>query len=219
MASDRRRLESWILLALCMASPRVALGASADGPPAQTAQPLAPVAEALGIPVAQKITLAGALVYARAHQPTVRAALARVQEEMANAQVPRAQDYPLVGATAQFLEGTANNTTASYLNTPFVELPRIGATPGTNPGSASFRPYASTVAAIGACSRDLRLRADRRRVRGGRRAGDGGRSTRPRRSTLDIDLNVEEAFFAVHAAEAILKASEDAYRRGRCVAP
>jgi outer membrane protein len=212
MAREPRLLKSWILLVLCLASPGLAFGAPADSPSPAVAQPLPPAAQALGIPVARKVTLAEALAYARQHQPAVRAALARIQEERANAQVPRAQYYPLVGATAQFLEGTTNNTTASYLNTPFVDLPRIGATPGTNTDSASFRPHASTIAAIGGAQEIF----DFGRIAAESAAADARVAVVGHAAevvNLDIDLNVEEAFYAVHAAEAILKASEDAYAR------
>lgn len=198
MARDPRLLKSFILLGLCMLSTGAAFGATTDGP--------------LPGPVARKIGLAAALAYARAHQPAVRAALARIQEEKANAQVPRAQYYPLVGATAQFVEGTANNTTASYLNTPFVGLPRIGATPGTTADSASFRPQASTLAAIGGAQEIF----DFGRIAAQSAAADARVAVAGHAAeavNLDIDLNVEEAFYAVHAAQAILKASEDAYAR------
>jgi outer membrane protein len=212
MAREPRRLESWILLVLCMASPKLAAGASADGPPAPSAQPLAPAAQAWGIPVARKITLAEALAYARGHQPAVRAALARIQEEEANTQISRAQYYPQVGATAQFIEGTTNNTTASYLNTPFVDLPRIGATPGTNTDSASFRPHASTIAAVGGAQEIFGFgRIAAQAAAADARVAVAGHAAET--VTLDIELNVEEAFYAVHAADAILKASEDAYAR------
>src|SRR5579884_2376654 len=148
MAREPGRLKTWMLLVLGTALPTPVLGASAEAPPTTPAQPLPPAAQALGIPVARKITLAEALAYARTHQPAVRAALARVQQEKANAEVPRAEYYPQVGVTAQLLEGTTNNTTASYLNTPFLDLPRIGGTPATTTDSATFKPHASTLAGV-----------------------------------------------------------------------
>src|SRR6478736_3463208 len=75
------------------------------------AAPTAPQSESA--PAVRRITLAEALAYARGHQPAVLASLARIRTEEANAQVPRSQYYPLLGLTAQFLEGTTNNTTAS----------------------------------------------------------------------------------------------------------
>ncbi|HLW95822.1 MAG TPA: TolC family protein, partial [Solirubrobacteraceae bacterium] len=166
----------------------------------------------LGLPQARQITLAEALTYARGHQPAVLAALARLRTEKANAEIPRAQYYPLLGLTAQFLEGTTNNTTASYLTDPFVDLPRIGGTPSTNSADASWKPYASTLAGVG-LSQEI---FDFGRIAAQTAAADARVTIAARAADtqlLDIELNVEEAFFAVHAAKSILQASEDAYQR------
>ena len=120
------------------------LGAGVAG-----ATPTVPASASLGLPQARQITLAEALAYARSHQPAVLASLARIRTESANAEVPRSQYYPVLGLTAQFLEGTTNNTTASYLTAPFVDLPRIGGTPTTNSADARWRPHASTLAGAG----------------------------------------------------------------------
>src|SRR5579862_6289459 len=55
-----------------------------------------------------------ALAYARAHQPAIQAARARIAAAQADAGVPRSQWLPQIGVTAQIFGGTANNTTASY---------------------------------------------------------------------------------------------------------
>ncbi|HVV52019.1 MAG TPA: hypothetical protein VHO06_20290, partial [Polyangia bacterium] len=47
------------------------------------------------------VTLPEALAYARAHQPAVRAALARIAAQRADAAVPRAGWYPYAGLTGQ----------------------------------------------------------------------------------------------------------------------
>jgi outer membrane protein TolC len=157
--------------------------------------------------------LADALAYARAHQPAVVAALARIREEKANAEVPRAQYYPLIGVTAQFLEGTANNTTASYLASPFVDLPRIGGTSFNPSGAtATWKPSASTLAGAGASQEIF----DFGRIAAEAAAADARVVVAAHASDterLDIELAVEEAFFAVHAAKSILQSSEDAYQR------
>jgi len=169
-------------------------------------------ARALALPAARTVTLAEALAYARDHQPAVLAALARVRSEQANAAVPRAQYLPVLGVTGQFVEGTANNTTASYLSDSYVDLPRIGGTPTRNGSGATWRPYASTLAAAGGSQEIFdfgriaaQTAAADARVTVAAHAADAQR--------LDIELNVEEAFFAVHAAKAILQASEGAYQR------
>jgi outer membrane protein len=183
-----------------------------DSPPATDTQPATSSPTNLGLPPARQITLVEALAYARGHQPAVLASLARIQTEKANADVPRAQYYPLLGLTAQFLEGTTNNTTASYLTDPFVDLPRIGGTTSTGGSDASWKPHASTLAAAG-LSQEI---FDFGRIAAQAAAADARVTIAARAADtqlLDIELNVEEAFFAVHAAKSILQASEDAYQR------
>lgn len=185
--------------------------AQAPAPANAVATPPDPVT-AFGLPPARKVTLADALAFAREHQPAVRAALAQIQTERTNADIPRAQYLPLVGITAQFLEGTANNTTASYLGDPFVDLPRIGGTPSRTSHDAGWRPYASTIGAAGLNQEIFdfgriaaQAAAADARVTVAARAADAQR--------LDIELNVEEAFFAVRAARGVLEAAEGAYQR------
>jgi outer membrane protein len=200
--SSQRRTSTCALFAI--------LGLFGSGFAAAT--PTVSAAANLGLPQARQITLAEALAYARSHQPAVLASLARMRTEKANAEVPRAQYYPVVGLTAQFLEGTTNNTTASYLTAPFVDLPRIGGTPTTNSGDAGWKPYASTLAGAGLNQEIF----DFGRIAAEAAAADARVTVAARAADtqlLDIELNVEEAFFAVHAAKAILQASEDAYQR------
>ncbi len=210
--SSRPREAAALLVILGICGSGFAVAADTPGAAGAPIADAAPPPINLGLPPARQITLADALAYARSHQPAVLASLARIETEKANAEVPRAQYYPLLGLTAQFLEGTTNNTTASYLTDPFVDLPRIGGTPSTSGGDARWKPYASTLAAAG-LSQEIfdfgRIAAESAaadaRVTIAARAADAQR--------LDIELNVEEAFFAVHAARSILQASEDAYQR------
>jgi outer membrane protein len=153
-----------------------------------------------------------ALAYARAHQPALRAARARVVAAAADTKIARAQWLPGVGITAQAFEGTTNNTTASYLGAPRVDLPRIGGTRVTATGD--FGPSASTLAAIGAQQEvfDFGRIAAQAAVsdvayKGERFRADGER--------LRIDLLVREAYYGVHGARAVLRAAEDAYQRSR----
>ena len=158
------------------------------------------------------IALADALAYARAHQPAALAALAQIQQAKANAEVPRAERYPVVGLTAQLLEGTTNNTTASYLTVPAVDLPRIGGTASETADSARWRPYASTLVGAGA-NQEL---FDFGRIAAAAASADARVTVAGHDAdavALDLTLNVEEAFFAVHAAKAIFRASEDAFER------
>jgi outer membrane protein len=156
------------------------------------------------------MTLPEALVYAREHQPAVKAALARVQAAEADARSTRAQWMPYVGAAAQLVGGTANNTTASYLSVGGVDLPRIGGTPVQATGS--LEPYPSTVAAIGLTQQVF----DFGRIAAQAAVDDaitGVQRLGAEAQALFVALGVEEAFFAVQAARNVLRASEDAFER------
>jgi outer membrane protein len=209
MPSQTRAAALFGVLGLFGSGFAMAAAATASEP---DSPPTPPAVTNLSIPQARPITLVEALAFARRHQPAVLASLARIRTEKANAEVSRAQYYPLLGLTAQFLEGSTNNTTASYLSGPFVDLPRIGGTPSTTSSSASWMPHASTLAAAG-LSQEI---FDFGRIAAEAAAADARVTVAAHAADtqlLDIELNVEEAFFAVHAAKSILQASEDAYRR------
>ncbi|HVW24607.1 MAG TPA: TolC family protein [Polyangiaceae bacterium] len=166
------------------------------------------------LPSARGVTLPDALSYARAHQPRIHAALARIAEERAAAEIPRGQWLPVVGVTAQLLGGTANNTTASYITLPFMDIPRIGGTRATTAGSAGWKPYASTFAGAG-LTQEL---FDFGRIAAQAAAADALTEVSKHDADaqrLDVEFGVEEAFFAVQAAKAVLAASEGAYERSR----
>jgi outer membrane protein len=158
------------------------------------------------------MTLREALDYARAHHPDLRAAAARVEAVAAEASVARARRYPTVAATAQILAATTNNTTGTYLPAPLFDNPRVSATRAESAVSASLVPSGSTL--LGAGVRQLvydfgrvsaevaldDLRADAERMSFEERA-------------LVLTYEVEESYFAVHAAKSVLAASDDAYGR------
>lgn len=161
---------------------------------------------------AHAMTLPEALAFARAHQPSVRLALARVQAAEADTRITRAQWLPTLGATAQAFEATENNSTASYLGVRVVDLPRIGGTKVAD--HPSWSPEASTLAAIGLDQEvfdfgriaaqsavvDTQLVAERF-------ASDAQR--------FQVELVVKDAFFGVLSAKAVLRAATDAYLRSR----
>jgi outer membrane protein len=160
------------------------------------------------------MSLPEALAYAREHQPAIRAAISRVNASMAEAKVPSGQWLPTVGATAQLYGMTANNTTATYTAPTFVDIPRIGATTSTSASTANLAPYPSTFVGAG-LSQEIfdfgRIGAQRAAaddlVQVEKHAADAER--------LDIELGVGEAYYAVLAAKAIVRASDDAYDRSR----
>jgi len=158
------------------------------------------------------MTLDEALRYARAHQPSLQGALARVAAAAADTRIPRAQWLPTFGATVQGIAGTTNNSTASYLGVREVALPRIGGTPVQSTGS--FQPSASTLAAIGASQEvfDFGRIAAQTAVADVAYEGERDRADAER---LRVELLVKETYFGVHGARAVLRAAEDAYNRAR----
>ncbi len=158
------------------------------------------------------MTLEEAIAHARAHQPEVKAALARVAARKAEAEEPRAQRLPVAGVTAQLFGATANNTTGTYVTPGLLDIPRVGGTRVVAPGT--MQPYPSTIVA-GGVNQEL---FDFGRIAAQAAAKDAlvdVERERAKATTLDVTYSVEEAAFAVLAAKAILKASDDAYDRAR----
>ena len=185
--------------AIAHALPRPAQAEPANAPP-----PIdAPAA-------ARTFTMSEALSYAHEHQPSIRAALARVSSREAQAQIPSSQWLPTFGVTAQLFAMTANNTTGTYVQPSFMDLPRIGATAATTSGNLS--PYASTLIGAGVGQEIF----DFGRIGAQRTAADALARVAKHDADLerlDVDFAVEQAFFSVFAAKAIVRASDDAYSR------
>jgi outer membrane protein TolC len=170
-----------------------------------------PLASAVTAPK-RAMTLTEALRYAHEHQPSLQSALARVSAAAADTRIARAQWLPTFGATAQALEGTTNNSTASYISVREVAIPRIGGTPVKSTGS--FTPSTSTLVAVGAGQEIF----DFGRVAAQAAVADVAyESERYHASAerLRVELLVKDAYFAVHGARAVLRAAEDAYARAR----
>jgi outer membrane protein TolC len=165
-------------------------------------------------PAPTGMTLPDALAYAHAHEPAIRAALAQVTTEEANARVPRAAWQPSIIANAEIFAATANNTSASTLAADNMAIPRIGGTPSVSESGATWKPYASSFVGVSALQEvfDFGRIAARTAVADAtlvvaKHNADAAR--------LDVELAVEEAYFGVYAAKGVLKASEDAYERSR----
>jgi outer membrane protein len=177
------------------------------------AQPTSPEAPPIAA-ATRTMSLAEATAYARAHQPSIRAALSRLSERMAEAKVPSGQWLPTIAVTAQLYGMTANNTTASYLSTPFMDVPRIGGTASQTPSSANLAPYASSLVG-GGITQEL---FDFGRIGAQRAAADELVNVEKHRADaelLDVEFGVEEAYFAVLAAKGIVRASDEAYDRSK----
>lgn len=169
-------------------------------PPAGAAAPL------------RAMTLKDALAAARASQPSLMAARARVAALRAEAFIPRAAWYPRLSAGAEMLEGSTNNTTASYLQPYGVDVPRIGGT--RTVGSGTWAPSPSSFAALG-----LRQEVfDFGRLAALSASADALAETEAARgeaTALDLELAVTESFLAVQAAKAVQSASEAALKRAQ----
>ncbi|MEO7034110.1 MAG: TolC family protein [Polyangiaceae bacterium] len=160
----------------------------------------------------RRMSLSEALAYAASHQPAVRAAGARIQAQAAQARVPGGQWYPTLGATAQLFAATANNTTGSYVSPNFMDIPRIGGTSATGTGSLS--PEASSFVGLGVRQELF----DFGRIAAQTAAADAETDVLRQRAdavTLEVRFNVEESYFSVFTAKAVLKASDDAFERSR----
>ena len=156
------------------------------------------------------LSLRQAMEYARDHQPSLIAARARVEVARAQAMVPEAAKAFRVGAAAEILGGTNNNTTASYATLGFLDVARIGGTPAN--AAVSWAPDVSTLAGISVHKElydfgRLDLLADAFGTQA-RAANETAVA-----AALDLDLLVEESFYAVQGAKAVLAASQAAVTR------
>jgi outer membrane protein len=187
--------------ALALAVPLLRSGTLAAASAAPAAEATAPI---------RAVSLAQALGYADATQPSLRAAVERLRAAQADAAVPRARWLPIVGVAGELFEGTTNNTTAAYLSLPDVALPRIGGTPIG--GRGSWSPSPSTLGAV-SLTQEL---FDFGRIGAQSALADAMTESERQRAAnerLAIRLMVEESYFAVQGAKAVLRAAEDAYQR------
>jgi outer membrane protein TolC len=158
------------------------------------------------------MTLPEALAFAREHQPALESARARVEAAVSESGIPRAAWLPRLSATAQAFEATANNTTASYIGAPGVDVPRIGGTRTAPTGSWS--PSPSTLAGLGVRQEVF----DFGRTAALTAAADAlvdAEQQHARAVSLDVTAAVEEGFVAVRAAHAVVEAAEAAVRRAQ----
>jgi outer membrane protein TolC len=158
------------------------------------------------------MTLAEALAYARAHQPSLQAARARVAAAGADPRNPRAQWLPGFGLTLQAFEGTANNSTASYVGVRGVDIPRIGGTAVHATGT--WHPSTSTLGAIGGAQEIF----DFGRIAAEAAVSDVAYEAEQHHADaerLRIELLVKDAYFAVQGAREVQRAAEEAFARSR----
>jgi outer membrane protein TolC len=158
------------------------------------------------------ITLEEALAHARQHQPQIRSALAELRARKSDARIPRAQWMPQVGAVVELIGSTNNNTSATVLNVPEVDLPRIGGTGARTNDNAAWTPAPSTLAGLSLTQEvyDFGRIAAQAGIADARTAIAQANAEAVR---LDVQLAVEEAFHGVLGAKAVLAATDEAERR------
>lgn len=164
-------------------------------------------------PAPAALSLAGAIAYARQHQPSIIAARARLEAARKDVAVADAERGPRVGAVAEIVGSTVNNSTAAILGDSNVAFARVGSSQFTGTGSPpNWRPYPTTLIGvsaqqplydfgrIAAQSAALSALADVERAR-------------VAMSRVDLDFSVAESFYAVLAARAVLDAASEAEKR------
>lgn len=189
--------------------PSAPAGLAAPGAAAPESEAAAPAASS----TIRAMTLADAIAYARAHQPEVIAAKARITAAEADAKIPRAQWLPSIGLAAELVASTTNNTTATPLSTGGVlDLPRIGGTPMTTDGSFDLRPSPTSLLGLGVSQEIF----DFGRIAAQSAAFDASVDVEKQHAKLtevDVAYQVEAAFRAVQAARAVVAAADGAYAR------
>lgn len=158
------------------------------------------------------MTLDDALAYARAHQPSLAAARARLAAAGAEVQVAKAAWLPSVGALAELVGATTNNSTTTVISDGAVTLPRIGATPIGS--SLDWTPHASTLLAVGLRQQVYdfgRISA----LKAAAQALEAIERERARGAGLDVEYAVVSAYYAVLGARGVLDVAEAARRRAQ----
>jgi len=168
-----------------------------------------------GAPAAQPsgtFSLQDAIQFALKHQPEVLAAKARLLAARATERIPGAAWRPTVGALAEVIGGSANNSTAAIVSDNVLDLPRIGGTPVQE--GADLTPFPSTLVGVGIRQEvfDFGRIAAETAAASALAAVD---EQRARASRLDTVLSVTEAYYAVHAAHSVLEVATQAEGRAR----
>lgn len=158
------------------------------------------------------VSLEEALALARARHPQARVARARVDAARAAVDIPRSAWLPRVGAFAELVGSTVNNSTTTLLSRPEVDLPRIGATKLVTPETVDMTMYPSTAVALGA----RQLLFDAGRVGAETRVAEavvGVEEARAKTAAVDVELAATEAYLAVRGAHELVRSRVEAHKR------
>lgn len=126
--------------------------------------------------------------------------------------MPRAQWLPRVGVMAQLVFSTTNNSTATGIGSPVVDLPRIGATAVTS--TIDWLPAPSTTVAVGVRQQlyDFGRTTSESEAARARTAIE---RVRLELSAVELRVAVMQTWFSVKAAHAVLAASLEAVNRAK----
>jgi outer membrane protein TolC len=144
---------------------------------------------------------------ARDHHPLIVSARAKVEAARSDAELARATWYPTLGALAELIGSTTNNSTATFISNSVLDLPRIGATAVDDGGR--WRLHPTTLVALGirqqiydfgrgaslATTNDALLEAERARAEA---------------RELDVELGAAQAYLGVLAAKGLLDTASQA---------
>jgi outer membrane protein TolC len=163
-------------------------------------------------PTLPTMTLDEALAYAKAHQPALSAARARLEAAEHDLVANDREWYPKVTVGAQVVAGTVNPSSATALPFPGLNVARVGGTQMADP--PTLRPYASTMVALGVRQEvfDFGRLAARERLLGGLERLERARASS---AELDVAYLTASSYYAVLAAKQVLAAAESARSRSR----
>lgn len=175
----------------------------------------APTTEIVADGAMPTMSLADARAFARAHQASLAAARARLEGTLRDVEGVNAEWKPSIGALAEVVGSTVNNSTATQLTggpAGVIDIPRVGATAVRTGDDLAWRPYASTLVGVGLRQEVFDFGRIAAQAAAARALTEVERE-RQRLTTLGVDYAVAEAFYAVLAAKAAQVASEEAYKR------
>ncbi|MFT3707266.1 MAG: TolC family protein [Archangium sp.] len=161
---------------------------------------------------ARGVTLSEALARADA-SPSVAVSRARLAATAADERVIEAVWLPRVGAAAEAVVGTTNNSTTTLLSASAVDLPRIGATAVRDP---SWTPAGSTLVALGIRQQVFDFGRTASELDGARARTDAERA-RQRQTQIEARVAITQSWHAVLAAHELVASAARAVERLRAL--
>lgn len=161
------------------------------------------------------MTLEQAIDFARLHQPTLAAARARIEVTLRDVDIAHAEWKPSVGALAELVGSSTNNSTATQLTggpAGLIDVVRVGGTAIHPARDLDWRPYASTMLGVGVRQEVFDFGRIAAQAAAARALNQIERE-KERLSRISVEYAVAEAFYAVLAAKGARDASQEAYKR------